>query len=307
MIHKPVLIDKIIEYLKPENGKRYIDGTFGAGGYSRRILEAANCNILAFDRDKNIIEIANNFKKEYGDRFNFISSEFADIKKHLDGQKFDALILDLGVSSMQIDQSDRGFSFQKNAKLDMRMNQEQKLTAFEVINNTAEEELANIIYNYGDERRSRKIAKKIVENRKIKKIETTLELADIIKKAIGQRGHSKIDSATKTFQAIRIFVNDELGQLEKILKDSKDILKKDGKLIIVSFHSLEDKIVKYFIKQNSDYENRARSKYAQNPVKIDSEKYPFSCKKLKAIKPTKEEIKENIRARSARMRVAIKN
>lgn len=306
-MHKSVLIDQIIEDLKPEDGKNYIDATFGAGGYSRRILQAANCNILAFDRDKNIVKFADALKKEFGDNFNFISSEFADIKKYLKGQKFDALILDLGVSSMQIDQDQRGFSFQKDAKLDMRMNQEQKLTAFEVVNQTEEEELANIIYNYGDERKSRQIAKKIVENRKIKKIETTLELAEIIKKAVGQRGFSKIDAATKTFQAIRIFVNDELGQLEKILADSADILNKDGKLIIVSFHSLEDRMVKNFIKKNSGYEDRASSRYSPDSLIIDQKQYPFSCKKLKAIKPTQEEIKENIRARSARMRIAIKN
>tara|TARA_Y100000389_G_scaffold38523_2_gene32901 strand:- start:1086 stop:1997 length:912 start_codon:yes stop_codon:yes gene_type:complete len=303
-MHKPVLIDQIIEYLKPENGNSYIDGTFGAGGYSTKILETAKCNVLAFDRDKNVIESADNLKKRFEDRFNFISSEFASIKNHINGKKFDALILDLGVSSMQIDQSERGFSFQKDAKLDMRMDQSQKLTAFEVINNTKEEDLANIIYNYGDERQSRKIAKKIVENRKINKIETTKQLAVIIKEAIGQRGFSKIDSATKTFQAIRIFVNDEMGQLERIIEDSKYILKKNGKLIIVSFHSLEDKIVKNFIKNNSNYKNRKNSKY--KTIEYD-EKHPFLCKKLKAIKPSQEEIKNNIRARSARMRIAIKS
>ena len=306
-MHKSVLIDQITEYLKPDDGKSYIDGTFGAGGYSRNLLETTNCNILSFDRDKNVIQFADEMKGKFNDRFNFISSEFSNIKECLGGQKFDALILDLGISSMQIDQPERGFSFQKDSKLDMRMNQEQELSAFEVVNNTEEVELANIIYNYGDERKSRIIAKKIVENRKIKKIETTLELAGIIKKAIGFRGFSKIDSATKTFQAIRIFVNDELGQLEKILEDSKDILKKDGKLIVVSFHSLEDRIVKNFIKKNSDYQNRGKSRYSPDSLVINDQEYPFSCKKLKAIKPTEEEIKENIRARSARMRIAIRN
>jgi 16S rRNA (cytosine1402-N4)-methyltransferase len=306
-MHKPVLIDQIINYLQPEDGKNYIDATFGAGGYSKKILEAANCNILAFDRDQNVKNIADDFKKKFKNNFNFISSEFGNVKQYLNGKKFDALILDLGVSSMQIDQSDRGFSFQKDAKLDMRMDQNQKLTAFEVINFTAEEELANIIYNYGDERKSRRIAKLIVENRKIKKIKTTLELAEIIKKAIGQRGFSKIDAATKTFQAIRIFVNDEMGQLEKILSDSADILKKNGKLIIVSFHSLEDRMVKNFIKKNIGYENRATSRYEPDLALANKITYPFSCQKLKAIKPTEQEIKENIRARSAKMRIAIKN
>jgi 16S rRNA (cytosine1402-N4)-methyltransferase len=306
-MHKSVLIDQIIDYLQPADGKNYIDGTFGAGGYSRKILEQANCNILAFDRDQNVISIADNFKKEFPNRFNFISSEFSNVKDHINGEKFDALILDLGVSSMQIDQAERGFSFQKEAKLDMRMNQNQKLTAFEIVNFTEEKKLADIIYNYGDERKSRRIAKLIIENRKIKKIETTSELSEIVKKAVGQRGFSKIDPATKTFQAIRIFVNDELGQLEKILVDSANILKKDGKLIIVSFHSLEDRIVKNFIKKNSGYENRGSSRYSPYSVINNQETYPFSCKKLKAIKPTEEEIKENIRARSARMRIAIKN
>lgn len=306
-MHKPVLIDQIIDHLQPTDGKNYIDGTFGAGGYSRKILEQANCNILAFDRDQNVISIANNFKKKFPKRFNFISSEFANIKDHINGKKFDALILDLGVSSMQIDQAERGFSFQKDAKLDMRMNQKQKLTAFEVVNFTEETKLADIIYHYGDERKSRRIAKLIIENRKIKKIETTSELSEIIKKAVGQRGFSKIDASTKTFQAIRIFVNDELAQLEKILVDSADILKKDGKLIIVSFHSLEDRIVKNFIKKNSGYENRGSSRYAPDSVINNQKNYPFSCKKLKAIKPTEEEIKENIRARSARMRIVTKN
>ncbi|MDA7705705.1 16S rRNA (cytosine(1402)-N(4))-methyltransferase RsmH [Rickettsiales bacterium] len=306
-MHKSVLIDQIIDYLQPSDGKNYIDGTFGAGGYSKKILEAANCNILAFDRDQNVIDIANNFKKEFGNNFDFISSEFANIKQHLNGKKYDALILDLGVSSMQIDQADRGFSFQKDSKLDMRMDQTQKLSAFEVVNYTQEDELANIIYNYGDERKSRRIAKLIVENRKINKIETTSQLSEIVKKAVGQRGFSKIDPSTKTFQAIRIFVNDELGQLEKILADSADILQKDGKLIIVSFHSLEDRIVKNFIKKNSGYDNRATSRYEPQSLTINEIKHSFSCKKLKAIKPTEEEIKKNIRARSARMRIAIKN
>ena len=195
---------------------------------------------------------------------------------------------------MQVDNCNRGFSFQKNSRLDMRMGNN-SISAYEIINNTPEEELANIIYNYGDEVKSRHIAKKIVELRKIKPIETTFELADIVRSFYtGKKG--KIDPATKTFQAIRIAVNDELNELRKILEISKKVLNKDGRLVVVCFHSLEDKIVKDFVKQETN-KGKKNDKYSKNIIKAD-----FELLTKKAITPNNCEVQNNIRSRSAKLR-----
>lgn len=292
--HVPVMLKEVMEYLKPSDNKIYVDCTFGAGGYAREILDKSNCKLIGLDRDETVKVFADDVKTQFGDRFEFYNIKYSDIENILNGRKVDGLVLDVGVSSMQIDNADRGFSFQKNSKLDMRMG-ENSISAYDIVNNYTEEEIANIIYNYGDEVKSRHIAKKIVETRKIKPIETTFELADIVRSFyLGKRG--KIDPATKTFQAIRIAVNDELNELKKILSISKNILNKDGRLVVVSFHSLEDKIVKDFIKEETN-KGKKNDKYSN--IKLESD---FELLTNKAVVPSEEEVEKNIRSRSAKLR-----
>ena len=292
--HIPVMLNEVLEYINPKDDEIFVDCTFGAGGYARKILEKANCKLIGIDRDESVKIFANDVKTKFGDRFEFYNDKYSNIEKILDNRKVDGIVLDVGVSSMQVDNCNRGFSFQKNSRLDMRMGNN-SISAYEIINNTPEEELANIIYNYGDEVKSRHIAKKIVELRKIKPIETTFELADIVRSFYtGKKG--KIDPATKTFQAIRIAVNDELNELRKILEISKKVLNKDGRLVVVCFHSLEDKIVKDFVKQETN-KGKKNDKYSKNIIKAD-----FELLTKKAITPNNCEVQNNIRSRSAKLR-----
>lgn len=292
--HIPVMLNEVLEYLNPKDDEIFVDCTFGAGGYARKILEKANCKLIGIDRDESVKIFADDVKTKFGDRFEFYNDKYSNIEKILDNRKVDGIVLDVGVSSMQVDNCDRGFSFQKNSRLDMRMGNN-SISAYEIINNTPEEELANIIYNYGDEVKSRHIAKKIIELRKIKPIETTFELADIVRSFYtGKRG--KIDPATKTFQAIRIAVNDELNELRKILEISKKVLNKNGRLVVVCFHSLEDKIVKDFVKQETN-KGKKNDKYSKNIINTD-----FELLTKKAITPNNREVQNNIRSRSAKLR-----
>jgi len=302
--HNPVLLNEVIKWLRPKDGETYVDCTFGAGGYSQKILEITKCRLISFDRDSSVQKFANLLQKKYLD-FTFINSKFSDISSkllELSINKVDAIIMDLGVSSMQLDDKDRGFSFNSNARIDMRMDQNNKnITAFEVINDFDENTIEKIIREFGEEKRSKQIAKKIIERRKNSPIEKSVQLAEIIRSVYGYR-YSKIDHATKTFQAIRIFVNDELGELKSALEQSKELLKKDGRLIVVSFHSLEDGYVKKFLKQNSKLSN-VSSRYEP---KITNENDFYFEVKNKAIKPCEEEIRSNPRSRSSRMRIAIR-
>ncbi len=292
--HLPVMLREVLQYMQPKDNELYIDCTFGAGGYTRGMLEVANCKVIAVDRDASVQKYADNLKVEFNERFEFHNIKYSDILNIMHGKQVDGIVLDVGVSSMQVDKAERGFSFQKDAKLDMRMGND-KISAYEIVNNTSEKELADIIYNYGDEVKSRHIAKKIVEKRQIKPIETTTELADIVRYFYrGQEG--KIDPATKTFQAIRIAVNDELNELRKILEISKTLLKKNGRLVVVTFHSLEDKIIKEFIKLETN-KGKKKDKYSQVKEEAD-----FELLTKKAVSPTKEEVLKNARARSAKLR-----
>ena len=292
--HIPVMLNEVLEYLNPKDDEIFVDCTFGAGGYARKILEKANCKLIGIDRDESVKIFANDVKTKFGDRFEFYNDKYSNIEKILDNRKVDGIVLDVGVSSMQVDNCDRGFSFQKNSRLDMRMGNN-SISAYEIINNTPEEELANIIYNYGDEVKSRHIAKKIVELRKIKPIETTFELADIVRSFYtGKKG--KIDPATKTFQAIRIAVNDELNELRKILEISKKVLNKNSRMVDVYFNSWEDKIVKDFVKQETN-KGKKNDKYSKNIIKAD-----FELLTKKAITPNDREVQNNIRSRSAKLR-----
>jgi 16S rRNA (cytosine1402-N4)-methyltransferase len=303
--HLPVLLKEMLEYLNPSGKKVIVDCTFGAGGYSKAILEANDSlMVYSIDRDPEVGELAKDLELKFGsDRFQLLNGNFGDIASLLKQNginKVDGIVVDLGVSSMQLDNDYRGFSFLKDAKLDMRMNNKEGVSAEEFINSIDETNLANIIFKYGEERLSRRIAKKIIEHRISKPIETTIELANIVRSVV-PRGGSKIDPATKTFQAIRIYLNDELCQLEQLLKSSVSLLNTGGRLVIVSFHSLEDSIIKNFINDNCA-KKVAISKYSKN--KSQQEEGNLINLTRKVIAPTQQEIKLNIRARSAKLRAA---
>jgi 16S rRNA (cytosine1402-N4)-methyltransferase len=294
--HIPVMLGEVIEAINPTDGETYVDGTFGAGGYSSAILDHAACKIIGFDRDINAYNAGQTIVEKYSPRLSLINDRFSQIENRLN-HKIDGFVLDIGVSSMQLDQAERGFSFMRDGPLDMRMGDGE--TASELIERLDEKELADIIYLYGDERKSRHIAKAIKANLPI---HTTLELAGVIETAIPRRRGDKIHPATRTFQALRIVVNDELGELERALEASINILNPGGRLVIVTFHSLEDRIVKNFLKNNTS-PRISDNKYAK--VKEDNP-YPFKLNHRKAIQVSETEAKMNPRSRSAKMRVAIR-
>ena len=297
--HIPVMLGEVLQSLSPKDGEVYVDATFGNGGYSEAILKSADCEVFAIDRDPTVVERAKELEKKYANRFRFLSGCFGDIadliKKPVDG-----IVFDIGVSSMQLDEAERGFSYAKDGMLDMRMSCE-GTSAFDLVNNLPEKELADLIYNYGEEKKSRQIAAKIVEARSKKAISTTKELADIVHQVVFNKRNAP-DSATRTFQALRIAVNDELHQLEDGLQNGLKILKKGGRMVVVTFHSLEDRIVKNFFNSNTAKKTHV-SRYkpvAENVSAAEFEK----CSK--AIFPSAEEMAANSRAHSAKLRFAIK-
>lgn len=300
-MHTPVLLNEMLAMLAPQDGQIIVDGTFGAGGYTRAILQKANCKVIAFDRDDTVMPTVEKFKEQYGERFEFINDLNSNINSHIDSAN--GIVFDFGVSSMQIDQAERGFSFLKDGPLDMRMNKNQKLTALEIVNNYTERDLADLIYNFGDEKFSRKIASRIIEQRKIEKITTTKMLAELVSKAIGGY-HEDIHPATRTFQALRIVVNDELGEIKLALENSVKILSESGKLLAVSFHSGESKIVK-------DYFNLLCGKMVKpnRHLPISQEEtlvanfLPIGKGMVLA---SEQEIKSNVRARSAQLRGVVR-
>lgn len=296
--HIPVMLQEVLAALKPQKGEVYVDATFGNGGYTRAILEAANCKVIALDRDPTVKIRANEMKNMYGERFEFRAGQFGDFAD-LVPEKINGAVFDIGVSSMQLDEAERGFSFSKEGALDMRMSQS-GVSAKDIVNTYGEEELADLIYQYGEERKSRQIAKQIVEYRRTKEIETTTELAEIIYKVIHKK-FGEIDPATRTFQALRIAVNDELGELSRGLNGAASRLLKGGRLVVVDFHSLEDRIVKMFFKENGGRKVRV-SKYAPELVQ---EEHLFA-EVSKVIMPTVAECEQNPRARSAKLRYAIR-
>ena len=300
-IHYPVMLNEVLESLDVSDNKTYVDATFGNGGYSEAILNKANCKLIALDRDNTVLPRAEELKKQYGNRFEFRQGCFGDfadlVKENIDGAVFD-----IGVSSMQLDQTERGFSFNKDAPLDMRMSNT-GISAKDLVNTLPEEELANILYNYGEEKKSRQIAKKIAEARKVKPIETTLELADIIYQINKRSFNQNIDPATRSFQALRIAVNDELNELSRGLSGATTRLNKNGRLVVVDFHSLEDRIVKTFMKTNSDKKEHV-SRYRTNNNSTSNALFSFASK---AIVPSAQELELNFRSRSAKLRYAIRN
>lgn len=304
--HFPVMLDEVLECLKPQAGGVYVDGTFGAGGYSRAILELADCTVIAIDRDPNAETAADDLKNNFGERFIFIKGCFGDALELVQAAGFeqvDGFVLDIGVSSMQLDEAERGFSFRFDGPLDMRMGQEGQ-SAEDLVNDLPGEDLANIIYKYGEERLSRRIAKNIVRERAESRVETTQQLAEIIRAVVPRSPKDKIDPATRTFQALRIVVNDELGELERGLKAAQTLLKDQGRLVVVSFHSLEDGIVKSFLYERAGYvANASRHLPPNREVKSD---VMFTLPKRKPIEASQKEIEKNARSRSAKLRYAVR-
>lgn len=301
--HIPVLLNEVVESIVPKEGGVYVDGTFGAGGYTRAVLDAADCTVYAIDRDPDAIREGQKLVDAYKGRLHLLHGTFGEMAELVRGEGVDfvdGVMLDIGVSSMQIDRAERGFSFQKDGALDMRMSQN-GLSAADVLNTFGEREIADIIYKYGEERFSRRIAAAVVEQRKTAPFKTTLEFADLIRRTVPHK-REDIDPATRSFQALRIYVNDELEQLESGLSAAHDLLKAGGRMAIVSFHSLEDRIVKTFMQEKSG-KTANPSRYM--PV-VEKQAATLKTITKKPILPTESETKFNPRARSARLRVAEK-
>lgn len=299
--HVPVMLDEVLACLAIRSDGDYLDGTFGGGGYSRAILASGPRRLIGLDRDPQAV-VRGKDLAERDDRFTMLAGRFGSMDEHLaeiDIEQLDGIVLDIGVSSQQIDQPGRGFSFAKDGPLDMRMEQDGE-SAADVVNQADEQTLATIIYRYGEERASRRIAKAIVDHRGQQPITRTGELAEIVAKVLGRRG--KIDPATRTFQALRIYVNDELGELERALAAADTLLRPGGRLVVVAFHSLEDRIVKQFLAAKSRRQARP-SRHLPDDLS-DRAEPRFRTLSKRPMTPSDAEMMANSRARSARLRAA---
>ncbi len=304
--HSPVLLNEVIAALAPAAGEIYFDGTFGAGGYSRALLDAAACSVVAVDRDHAALKRGESLKRQYGDRLILMHGRFAEAQTLLEKAGFrhvDGFVLDLGVSSPQLDEAARGFSFRADGPLDMRMDNESGgPTAADIVNSYPEKELADIIFQYGGERHSRRVARVIVERRRTQPFSRTLDLAETVRRAVPHSRKDQIDPATRTFQALRIAVNGEMDELQAALEAAEACLKEGGRLVIVSFHSLEDGMVKKFLQERSGRQS-APSRHL--PPSGRAERAPtFVCASQKPVMPTEAEMRANPRARSAKLRCA---
>ncbi len=297
--HKPVLLEEVVKILSPRDGKTYLDCTFGGGGHTRRILESADCKVVSLDRDPAAIERAKAVSADYPDRFEFRPLAFSDLDM-LGGESFAGILFDFGVSSFQLDTPERGFSFMREGPLDMRMDTTKGFTAREYIESADESELVEILREYGEEPRARKIARAIIAAREADKISTTAELAKAIAEAAPS--HERIHPATRAFQALRIKVNDELGEIERALPKAFAALESGGVMAAISFHSLEDRIVKKFFKKAAGRpEDRFDTSFVQDRVKL------AELLTRKPILPSEEETANNPRSRSAKLRAIRKD
>jgi 16S rRNA (cytosine1402-N4)-methyltransferase len=301
--HVAVMTQEVLSGLNLRDGGTYIDGTFGRGGYTRAILDAATTRVFGIDRDPTAITFGSNLIDKYDGRLTLLQGRFGDMASIMAEQgvnHVDGVMLDLGVSSPQIDDPDRGFSFRLDGPLDMRMEHE-GATAADFINEAPEEEIADVIFQYGDERYSRRIARGIITARKINPILSTFQLVRIIHANV-RRSKDGIDPATRTFMALRIQVNDELGELERGLMGVQKILGPGGRLAVVAFHSLEDRKVKSFLYKHSGLAAKS-SRHMPDDSNLNFEP-SFNLIKRGIIKPSADEVVLNPRARSARLRVA---
>lgn len=298
VVHKPVLLDEAIDHLVTDAAGTYIDGTFGGGGHTRRLLDRwPQASVVAFDRDPAAIARAADLAKEYGSgRFRIVHAPFAEMASHVDGQVA-GILLDLGFSSFQIDDPERGFAFREDGPLDMRFDPAQGQSAAEFLNTADEREIADVVWRYGDERRSRHIARAVVAERPIS---STAQLAAIVARVVGHHS-GKGHPATRTFQAIRIHINGELDQLAQTLSSSLDLLIDGGRLVVISFHSLEDRMVKQFMRDAS-----ATCVCPPDQPICTCHTVPTLRVVGKAVRATADEQAENPRSRSAVMRTAVR-
>jgi 16S rRNA (cytosine1402-N4)-methyltransferase len=312
--HTPVLLSEVIAALTPRDGEIYIDGTFGAGGYTRAILSAADCRVLALDRDPTAIARARLLQGEIRDRFIAAEAAFGDVEQVArtclsawatelppEAPLIDGLVLDIGVSSMQLDNPERGFSFSADGPLDMRMSAHGP-TAAELLATASEQEIATALFALGEERQSRRIAKAIVRRRATDPVASTRQLADLVAGVLGRHKGDDKHPATRTFQALRIWVNNELGELATALVAAERLLKPGGRLVIVTFHSLEDRIVKRFLARRASPPTQA-SRHAP-PTATPSIEPSFQLINRRPVIPSETEIAANPRARSAKLRAA---
>ncbi len=302
--HIPVLLHEVTDVLAPRDGAVYVDATFGAGGYSRALLEAADCTVWGIDRDPDAAAAGNEMAAGFGNRLTVLKGRFGDMKELLAGvgvHQVDGIALDLGVSSMQIDEPARGFSFRFDGPLDMRMERD-GMSAADAVNRLAEKELADIIYRYGEERASRKIARAIVELREQSPITRTGQLAELVRRVV-RRSKDGIDPATRTFQALRIYVNEELAELDRGLAAAAALLREGGRLAAVSFHSLEDRRLKTFFQERS---GSGPQPSRHMPIMDDVDTRIFDVPERRGRVPTDEEVRHNPRARSARLRWGVR-
>jgi len=296
--HIPVLLNEVVDAMQPAAGKTLVDGTFGAGGYSRALLDRG-ASVIAFDRDPSARQFADGLP---AGRFRLVEGRFSELDDETGAGAVDGVVLDIGVSSMQLDQAERGFSFMRDGPLDMRMAAEGP-TAADLVNETEPAELARILFVYGEERESRRIARAIARRREEQPFTRTLELAEFIEKALGGRRGAKVHPATRSFQAIRIAVNEELAELEAGLAAAERALKTNGRLCVVTFHSLEDRIVKTFFAVRAG-KTPAGSRHAP-PVEIAAAP-SFQLLFNGAHGPSEAELAANPRARSAKLRAAVR-
>lgn len=302
--HFPVMLPEVLRALSPQDGECYVDGTFGYGGYSEAFLQASHCRVIGLDRDVNVQPRARELASAYDGRFSLIETPFS-LMAGLDLPPVDAVVLDIGVSSMQLDQAERGFSFMRAGPLDMRMGPDGP-TAAMAVNQLSHGELASIFKTYGEERQAGRIATAILRAREGGDITTTDALAEIVERAIGrpQGKAGKTHPATRVFQALRIFVNDELGELYRGLCAAEQILAPGGRLIVVTFHSLEDRIVKGFLRKRAG-EVSGGSRY-QPQITNTGPRASFALQGRSVVKPSDDETSQNPRSRSAKLRAAIR-
>ena len=307
-LHKPVLLRECVEFLAPAKDEVFVDATLGLGGHTEALLQSAeNVRVIGIDQDTEAIGFARKRLEKYGDKLKIVHSNFSNIKqvlKSVQVAETNGVIADLGVSSLQFDSGERGFSFRFDAPLDMRMDTDSDIeTAAELLERLSEEEIADVIYNYGEERFSRRIARRIVERRKQgEPVQTTKELAELVERSVRRGRKDKIHPATKTFQALRIAVNGELEILEDFISDSVDVLKKNGRLVIITFHSLEDRIVKHAFRKLSGKCTCS----PRLPKCVCGAEKKIEILTKKPVIPTDLEQSENPRSRSAKVRACRK-
>ena len=303
MKHYSVLLNESINGLNIKEDGIYIDGTLGYGGHSSEILKKLTTgHLYSFDQDEEAIEYSKERLSKINDNFTIIHSNFVNMKAKLAElgiDKVDGILFDLGLSSPQIDNAERGFTFMNDAPLDMRMDRTCKLTAEEVVNTYTFDQLTDIFFIYGEEKMSKVIAKKIINERQNKRIKTTKELVNIIEKAVGAKYFNKSHPERQIFQAIRIEVNEELTVLKEVLPDAIELLKENGRISVITFHSLEDRIVKQIFKKESEIDDLVKGL----PIIPDQYKPKIKLINKKPILPTPEELKENSRSKSAKLRI----